>query len=163
MLGNLTGKQILLIIVAVIVVLYALAWFMDDKRSPQKKVKNSQNMRPTQNKQMSALSQPADPTNGSPSENTPYTLYNFYSPNCGHSVAFMPAWQQLEKRIANNDTISIKAIDATQPENSDLLFYYNIKGYPTIILKTPQKYLEYSGDRTVEDLHKFIMQNVNKQ
>ena len=156
MLGNLTGKQILLIIVGVIVLLYVLSYFTGSSsfKQTQQVVSQRPSLPVTQGQTMESMQmQPAS---------APYTLYNFYSPNCGHSVAFMPAWNALEERLRGVKSINTRAVDATKPENSDLAFYYNISGYPTVILATPTKPIEYTGDRTVEDLHKFVMKNMQK-
>ena len=47
-------------------------------------------------------------------------------------------------------------------KNENLAFYYNISAYPTIILVTPNRNIEYSGDRTVEDLQQFVIKHINE-
>jgi len=93
----------------------------------------------------------------------PFTLYNFYSPNCGASMNFIPIWNNLAKRLHNLGIIDVKAVDATLCQNENLAFYYNIKEYPTIILVTPNRNIEYSGNTAnSEDIYKFVLNVLNE-
>lgn len=92
----------------------------------------------------------------------PFTLYNFYSPRCMYSVEFMPVWNSVAKNLSGISSLSVRAVDATLPKNEDLAFYYNISAYPTIILVTPNRNIEYSGNRAVEDLQQFVVKHINE-
>lgn len=92
----------------------------------------------------------------------PFTLYNFYSPMCGASMKFMPVWQEVAKRLKNINAIDIRTVDATKPQNETLTFYYNITSYPTIILVTPDRNIEYNGDYNAEDLYQFVIRIMNE-
>ena len=96
------------------------------------------------------------PIHSSGSSASKFTLYNFYGPRCGWSQKFMPDCAKLVQSFGDIPDISLKAIDATLPENENLAFYYNITGYPTIILVTPDRNIEYSGDRSPADLEHFV-------
>lgn len=91
-----------------------------------------------------------------------FTLYYFYSPICGHCKQFYPVWNEVFNKLKHISSLSIHAINGTKPENENLAFYYNIVGFPTVILVTPNKYIVYEGPRNVEDLYKFIILNMNE-
>lgn len=90
-----------------------------------------------------------------------YVLYNFYSPSCGYSVQFMPSWERVKNMLSKNDNIEVKSIDSTMKENSEITFYYDISGYPTVILVTPSgNTIEYQGNRDPNDLYNFVIKNM---
>ena len=135
MLGNLNETHYLLIIVSAILILYAIYWF---QAKTQKKPQPLKTRAPQ-----------------SPS-NPPVVLYNFYSPMCGYCRQFMPAWEQLKAELRGNLNLELRSINATDPQNERLTFYYNVDKYPTIILVTPGKNIEYVGNRTVDDIKDFL-------
>ncbi len=71
-----------------------------------------------------------------------------------------PVWNDVADKLKGIDGISVEAIDATKSENENLAFYYNIQKYPTVILVTPDKNIEYSGNRTSSDLYRFVVSNI---
>lgn len=83
-------------------------------------------------------------------------LYYFYSPHCGYCKMFKPVWDKVSKDITHGHGVRTIAIDATDPANNDIAFYYNINAYPTIILVTPNKNYEYTGNRSYEDIERFV-------
>ena len=85
-----------------------------------------------------------------------YILYNFYSPHCGYCRMFKPQWEEAAKRISNKYGITVRSIDATLDENSNIVFYYNINAFPTVIVVTPKQNYEYSGNRTADDLERYV-------
>lgn len=87
-----------------------------------------------------------------------YTLYNFGSNRCPHSVQFKKTWDLLEEHLDDQD-IQLSYIDTLDPSNENLSFYYNINVTPTIILAGPTKTTEYSGNRNLEDIVKFVDDN----
>lgn len=83
-------------------------------------------------------------------------LVKFYSPYCGHCKKLAPTYEQLAiKYAAQKDKIRIAEFDMSM--NDFTLF--DINGYPTIILfkaDDKTKPLIYEGDRSLEDLVKFV-------
>jgi thiol-disulfide isomerase/thioredoxin len=71
----------------------------------------------------------------------------YHSHNCGHCVSFMPIW---EKFRDINKQMTIKTI------NCDTNECPNVKYFPTIIMEKNGKNVEYSGNRTLDDLQKFV-------
>lgn len=177
MIGNLTGQQILLIIIVIIILLWLIYWFMNHSKNKTTNVTNpsntfNQTKHPnTQQTQIKSYS--SQPTNATQITSvipvgqiheqiqTPFVLYYFYSPTCGYCKQFWPAWHTVVNKLKDVKGISVKAIDATHPENENLAFYYNISGYPTVILTTPDRDIEYTGNRNSEDLYKFVVSNIN--
>ncbi|BCS83098.1 thioredoxin [Cotonvirus japonicus] len=89
-------------------------------------------------------------------------LYYFYSPDCGHCTNFSPIWNEFSNGLKHDSNVVPKAVKVTDPENETLVFYYNIKQVPTIILATPNKTIEYSSeDKSTQNLHNFITSNLN--
>jgi len=68
----------------------------------------------------------------------------------------MPDWNKLANNFEDIPDLSLKPIDTSLPENGDLTFYYNIKAFPTLILVTPDRHIEYDGNRTVPDINNFV-------
>ncbi|KAJ5475039.1 Protein disulfide-isomerase [Penicillium diatomitis] len=88
-------------------------------------------------------------------------LVEFYAPWCGHCKALAPKYEELAALYANNDELKDKIVvakvDATANDVPD-----SITGFPTIKLfpaGKKEEAVEYAGDRTVEDLVKFIKEN----
>ena len=64
---------------------------------------------------------------------------------------------EIVSKLKGINGISAQVIDITKPENDNLSFYYNVTLTPTVILKTPDKSIEYAGSGTSDDLHNFII------
>jgi protein disulfide-isomerase-like protein len=79
----------------------------------------------------------------------------FYAPWCPACKAVMPTWEQLEKKLKNHPKISLERINGD--ENKAILEKYGIAGYPTIYLFRNDDAIEYSGDRSLESLEKFVL------
>ena len=168
MIGNLTGTQIILIIIAIIIIIWFFYWLTRPR---------VQNFKPNIVRQQiprTVSTMPSIPSvttvNASDTipENqqndileTQYVLYYFFNPNCVHCKRFTPTWNDVSRKIQNNNNISLRAVDSTKPENENISFYYNITGFPTVILVTPREYIEYRGNRTTDDLQNFISSNTN--
>jgi thiol-disulfide isomerase/thioredoxin len=88
-------------------------------------------------------------------------LYYFYHPRCQHCVRFMPTWKELAEKLSNLHQLTTKMINVSDPVNENLVFYYNVTAYPTIILVTGNGNIEYNGDRTIIDLYRFVSSNIN--
>jgi protein disulfide-isomerase A1 len=85
----------------------------------------------------------------------------FYAPWCGHCKRLAPTWEELgEHYSAVNDKITIAKMDATEndlPPSAP----FKIAGFPTLMFKPAgsSEFLQYDGDRTLEDLIKFTQQH----
>lgn len=166
MLPNLSGKQLLMLIVAIIVILYVGTYLMEKKTSimggSESGMMDSMQMQ-LRHPMKSMQNAPAQ-QQPQLSSRSPYTLYNFYSPNCGYSRSFMPAWEEAQVNLAQVNGLEVKAVDCTENEqNKKLSYYYGVKGYPTVVLDTPKGFVEYEGDRSVEDLHRFVSKHLQQQ
>ena len=94
------------------------------------------------------------------------SFVKFYHPNCGHCIAMADAWTQLEntsRNIPENYNIISVHADAIPKIQEKLKF--KIEGYPTILTlkKGGYKHKDYKGDRSYEDLLKFLNKHLKKQ
>ena len=90
------------------------------------------------------------------------SFVKFHQPTCHHCTEMKKAWEDLGKLLQDKckDDISLIEVngDALSESKSDVS--KEIKGFPTImILEDGKKKVEYSGDRTTEDMLKFIIDN----
>jgi hypothetical protein len=87
-----------------------------------------------------------------------------YSPNCGHCVNMKEAWDALENSddIKNYD-IAIIEVHEGATNNITSPSGKIDQGLPTIraVKLNGKKWKEYEGDRSVEDMVKFIKDNFN--
>uniref|UniRef100_A0A6C0CC89 Thioredoxin domain-containing protein n=1 Tax=viral metagenome TaxID=1070528 RepID=A0A6C0CC89_9ZZZZ len=144
MFDNISNTQILLFIVVIAVILFASMYFSNNKKELMHKLPSKTGCAPKQ------YNKRAD--NGPKN----FTLYNFYNPDCVWCKRFMPDWNKLVNDLEDVQDLSLKPIDSSKSENGDLTFYYNIKAFPTVILATPDRHIEYDGNRTSADINKFV-------
>ena len=90
------------------------------------------------------------------------SFVKFHQPTCHHCTEMKKAWEDLGKLLQDKckDDISLIEVngDALSESKSDVS--KEIKGFPTImILKSGKKKVEYSGDRSTEDMLKFMIDN----
>ena len=84
----------------------------------------------------------------------------FYAPWCGHCKAFHPIYEEIAKKLKEkNHKLILAKIDATKNEVESI----KISAFPTIKFypgnKKDKVPLDYNGDRSVEDIIKFIKNN----
>ena len=90
------------------------------------------------------------------------SFVKFHQPTCHHCTEMKKAWEDLGKLLQDKckDDISLIEVngDALSESKSDVS--KEIKGFPTImILEDGKKKVEDSGDRTTEDMLKFMIDN----
>lgn len=92
----------------------------------------------------------------------PYKELLFFTlDGCGHCENMKPTWKLLKQNYGENGYI--KLIEVKAKQNQDLVKLYNIKGYPTLLYVKDEKMVsEYKGDRTYEDLVKFLKHSMTK-
>ncbi len=170
--AKITVTQILLIILAILILLWLINWYVTcqrNKNSVGSDLANNNNSNNPFNSNTNLNTKEQFANNGlqgSPSveygqQKTPFMLYYFYHPACVHCKHFEPVWNTTISKL-NPNIITARAIDGTKPENDDLTFYYNLTGYPTVILVTPANDIEYSGERNPTDLYNFIISKISQ-
>jgi thiol-disulfide isomerase/thioredoxin len=90
----------------------------------------------------------------------------FYSNGCGHCTDMAPAWAGLKNELNKLGNLNANIIEVEASALSDIKSpcARNIEGYPTIIqvLKNGKKGKEYNGNRSKEDMIKFINKTFKK-
>ncbi|KAL4565795.1 hypothetical protein LXL04_029901 [Taraxacum kok-saghyz] len=88
-------------------------------------------------------------------------LLEFYAPWCKHCNKLAPILDKIATSFANDEDIIIAKMDATA---NDIVYEgFNVKGYPTLYLKSASgKLLQYSGKRSKDKIISFIKKNKDK-
>ena len=76
----------------------------------------------------------------------------FFSPQCGHCAAMLPAWAELEQRTKG--LARLAAVDATAEKA--LADRMDVHGFPTLLAVETGRIHEYDGGRSTEELLEFI-------
>lgn len=161
---NISNKQIFIIVIIIVLVIWFLSWYMNRNKSDSKQIyrfnrNNNQiaNKNNSENKNTtSSIEQLQQLSLSNSNMDKPYRLYYFYRDNCGPCIAFENEWKKIESILNNRDDIKIYKINTLDPNNELLIFYYRVSGTPTIILESLYSKSEYSGNRTSDDVIKFI-------
>jgi thioredoxin-related protein len=92
-----------------------------------------------------------------------FTLQYFYMETCGYCKEFNDTWKELEDILKLNPKVNtIKYDIRDEGVGTSAAELYNVRGAPTIILvDNKKKYYEYNGNRTVENITKFVESKIN--
>ena len=94
------------------------------------------------------------PTEGFSDDGSKLVLY--YAPWCPHCKSLMPTWDQL-KSESSGSNVSVEKVDCeANPEAAE---EQGVNGFPTIVLFKNGEATTYEGDRSLDDLKKFISSN----
>jgi len=87
-------------------------------------------------------------------------LILYYAMWCGYSRQFLPEWEKFEQYATENlKNINIEKINC-EGDNESICNKKGVPGFPYIVLeKSDGKILPFDGDRTVEELVKFLQNN----
>ena len=80
------------------------------------------------------------------------TLYLFKAEWCPHCVNFKETWDFLQKDMKGK--VNFIAYDADK--DKDIIKKYNVEGFPTLMLKTKDKVIEYVGERNIDGIKQFV-------
>jgi thioredoxin-like negative regulator of GroEL len=91
-------------------------------------------------------------TNSNPEK---FTLYYFFMDGCSHCVDFKPTWEKIIAEIKPNyPNATFSQINIKE---SEIATQFKVNGVPSIILvDSSNKRNDYNGDRTFDDIKKFI-------
>lgn len=92
------------------------------------------------------------------------SLVLFYADWCGHCKKFIPEWDKLSESWENdNNNIKLFKVECGKPnenkEHLEIMEKYNIKGYPSIMIFENGSASEYTGNRDIVSIKKFLEQN----
>ena len=79
----------------------------------------------------------------------------YTSKGCGHCDKLKSYWTDIENEIKKTNSTLINIECSEEPEKCN-----GVVGVPTMILKQGDSEIEYSGDRSPEDIRKFIEKNL---
>ena len=81
------------------------------------------------------------------------TLALFKAEWCGHCIGFKETWNKLKDE---NKNINFVTYDAEKNKNE--IKKYKIEGFPTLVLLTDDKAIEYVGPRNKDAIEEFVKQ-----
>lgn len=87
---------------------------------------------------------------------TKIKVYNFNTTWCGHSLRFQPIWDSFSKSLEESDNIVAYDVKCDDNKNEKLVERYYVEGYPTVIIDYGNKFIKYSGPRTVNGLRSVL-------
>nr|AMM62661.1 conotoxin-specific protein disulfide isomerase variant 4 [Conus bullatus] len=78
----------------------------------------------------------------------------FYAPWCGHCKELAPIWDQLGEKFKDSKDIIIAKMDSTanELEEVEIMSFPTLKYFP----KGSDEIIEYDGEKTLEELTKFV-------
>ena len=91
---------------------------------------------------------------------TDAVLIQFYAPWCGHCKRFAPTYEKVGQYFASDGSVTVAKMDAVANDVPDARFV--AKGFPAVYLKVGDSVFAYNGDRSEEDLIKFVRGRVSR-
>ncbi|XP_013416131.1 protein disulfide-isomerase 2 isoform X2 [Lingula anatina] len=87
-------------------------------------------------------------------DKTKGVFVEFYAPWCGHCKQLAPIWDKLGEHFKDNADVVVAKMDSTKNELEDI----KIQSFPTLkyFPKDSDEVVDYSGERTLEALTKFL-------
>ena len=83
-------------------------------------------------------------------------VYLYYTNWCGHSKNFLSnIWNKLTNEL---DSLNIKYFLIDGDKNKQECIDRNIKGFPTLLIKSNNNYIEYTGKRDSDLILNFVNQ-----
>jgi protein disulfide-isomerase-like protein len=88
------------------------------------------------------------------------TIMLFHADWCGHCQTFMPTFDKFSQNI-NKSKLNVVKFNADIDKKH--ISAFNVEGFPTVMLHDPKskRFIDYTGNRTMGDLVKFINDNSN--
>jgi glutaredoxin len=81
----------------------------------------------------------------------------FYKPSCPYCQEFMPVWSQIINNLPNN--ILYEEINTSKSSENNKANEYKIVSVPTIILIVNNNKIKYEGNRSYENIERFLKEN----
>jgi len=81
------------------------------------------------------------------------TLLKVYAPWCGHCKELEPKFEEAARQLKGTG-VSLAKVDAT--EHTEIKDRYNVEGYPRLLWLEDGQHSDYSGERTTEDIVKWV-------
>jgi thiol-disulfide isomerase/thioredoxin len=83
-------------------------------------------------------------------------VFFIYADWCGHCTRFKPEWDKFKEESAKNN-VKAFALNVDDESNTAFIEMNKVSSFPTIIVsKGSGEKVKYEGERTAEDLMKFI-------
>lgn len=91
------------------------------------------------------------------------TVSLYYAEWCGWSRKFLPVWKEFAEWITQNKkgVVNVNTVECDKTNDDNLkAMCNNVQGFPTVLLYKNGENIEYSGNRTLDDLKQFITKNI---
>ncbi len=92
-------------------------------------------------------------------DNTKIKIYNFNTSWCGHSLKFQPIWDSFSESIKDSNNLLAYDVKCDDNKNEKLIERYYVEGFPTVIIDYGDRFIRYSGPRTVNGLRSVLNLN----
>jgi thiol-disulfide isomerase/thioredoxin len=92
------------------------------------------------------------------------TVIMFKADWCGHCKTMFPIFEKVAEKMEARKIAHTFVFEQTDPKHTKVMSQFNIKGYPTILVYkcNQDKYVQYTGPKSVEKLTEFIMKHYDE-